>query len=310
MKPRILVISRTNMDFIQRTDVFPETDKPAVGNSYDYLPGGAAATYAVTVTALGGEAILCSRVGADSNGQRLRNIYRDMEIDTRFMFMERRAATGLSSVEVLPSGEKRILTFTGANDLLSSSDVEEAFTSLPDAVILKLETPERTSVAVTEFAAKKGIPCFVVSQGAKSDFPFEKLYPIEVFSPNDRELHEITGIAPTSTENCLRAAIRLASIVRAKYYVIKMGDRGAFLYDGKYYNVVLANNVRAVDTSLSGDIFISALATEYVKNKNIMRAVKYANTVAGISVSRPGSLDSIPTESEVNEFIAERAIEL
>ena len=310
MKPRILVISRTSMDFIARTEQFPETDKPVVGNTYDYIPGGSGATYSITATALGAEAILASRVGADSNGQRLRNIYRDMGIDTRFIFMERRAATGLSSVMVNPKGERRVLTFPGANDYLSALDVEEAFTSLSDAVIVKLEVPERTALAATEFAAKKGIPCYVVSHGAKKDFPLGKLYPVEVFSPNDKELEEITGITPNSTENCLRAAIRLSSIVKAKYYVIKMGDRGAFLYDGKYYNVVLANNVNAVDKSLAGDIFISALAVENCRSKNIMRAVKYANTVAGISVSRPGALDSIPTEKEVREYIAERGIEL
>ncbi len=310
MKPRILVISRTSMDFVGRVESFPTPDTPVTGTSYDYIPGGAGATYSITATALGAEAILCSRVGADSNGQRLKNIYRDMGIDTRFMYMERRAATGLSSVTVTPKGERQTINFPGANDFLSALDVEEAFTTLPDAVIVKLELPERAVISATEYAAKKGIPCFVVAQGARADYPLNKLFPCEVFSPNDRELAMFTGIQPTSTENCLRAVIRLSSIIKAKYYVIKMGDRGAFLYDGKYYNVVLANNVSAVDRSGAGDIFTSALAVEYIRSKNIMRAVKYANTVAGMSVMRPGSLESIPTKDEVDEFIAERGVEI
>ncbi len=310
MKPRVLVISSVSMDFIQRADEFPETEAPTIGNSYDYVPGGSGATQTITVRALNGDAILCARVGADSNGQRLRALYRDMDVDTRFIFMERRSLTGLSSVQIVPSGEKRVMTFLGANTYLSPVDAEEAFTSLPDVAVMRLDIPERTAIAASEFAARKGIPLVISAAGAAQDYPLSKLYPCEIFCPNERELQMFSGIAPSSTENCLRAAIRLSSIVRAKYYVIKMGERGAFLYDGKYYNIVLATNNSKLDTSGSGDIFTAALATEYARSKNIMRAVKYANVAAGISVSRPGLLDSIPTEDEVNKYIAERGIKL
>ncbi len=310
MKPRLLVISEANMDFVQRTDALPEVGKPVHGITYDYVPGGTGATYSITATALGAEAILCARVGNDTNGQRLRALYREMSIDTRFIFSERRAATGLSSVAVTPDGEKHVIHFPGANSFLSSVDVEEAYTALPDAAVMKLLIPERTAISATEFAAKKNIPLIVSAQGARADYPLGKLYPCEVFCPNESELQMYSGIAPSTTENCLRAVIRLSSMVRAKYYVVKMGERGAFLYDGKYYNIVLAHNVQRADTSGSGDIFTAALAVEYAKSRNIMRAVKYANVVAAISISRHGLLDSIPTEDEVQAFIAERGIEL
>ncbi len=310
MKPRVLVISQVSMDFIQRADAFPEADAPAAGNSYDYLPGGSGSTQAITVRALGGDAIICARVGADANGQRLRTLYRDMDIDTRFMFMERRSSTGLSSVQVIPSGEKRVMTFSGANTYLSPVDAEEAFTALPDAALMRLDIPERTAFAASEYASKKGIPLVISASGAGEDYPLSKLYPCEIFCPNEKELQMFSGISPSSTENCLRAAIRLSSIVKAKYYVIKMGERGAFLYDGKYYNVVLATNNSRVDSSGSGDIFASALATEYARSASIMRAVKYANVVAGMSVSRMGVLESIPSEDEVDEYIAEKGIKL
>lgn len=310
MKPRILVISEANIDFVCRTDSFPETGKIVVGNAYDYVPGGTGAMYAVTTTALGAEAILCARVGNDPNGQRLRSIYREIGVDTRFMFMDRRASTGLSSVAVLPTGERQTLHFPGANLFLSALDVEEAFTSLPDAALMKLDIPERIAITASEFAAKKNIPLVISAQGARADYPLSKLFPSEIFCPNESELHMYTGIAPSSTENCLRAVIRLASMVSAKYYVIKMGERGAFIYDGKYYNVVMANTVTKADTAGSGDIFTAAMAAEYARSKNIMRAVKYANATAALSISRPGKLDSIPTKDEVAEFITNRKIEL
>ncbi len=309
MKPRILAISPTDMEFVQRAETLPEIGQTVIGNSYDNIPGGEGAQLAVALTMLGADCILCSRVGADSNGQRLRALFREMGIDTRFMFMDRRAATGLVSVTTDAAGNARSVAFPGANALMSAADSEEAFTCLPDAAIISLRAPERVVTATSEYAARKKIPLFI-DGGPYTDFPLNKLFPCEIFSPDADELQKITGIAPSSTENCLRAAIRLSSIVNAKYYIIKMGERGAFLYDGKYYNVVLATNVEAVDTSAAGSVFDAALLTEYMRTSNIMRAVHYANAAAGLSVSRHGGLDSIPSETELEEFITERGITL
>ena len=310
MKPRILAISPTDMEFIQRTDAFPGAGETVIGNSYDYLPGGEGAELAVTLAMLGADPILCARVGADSNGQRLRALFREMGIDTRFMFMDRRDATGLVSV-ISDGGERpRRISFPGANRLIAASDAEEAFTSLPDAAIISMRSPASVVVASSEYAARKKIPLLIDGGPSNPDFPLGKLFPCEIFTPDEDELLAITGIAPSTTENCLRSAIRLSSIVRARYYIIKMGDRGAFLYDGKYYNVVLATNVDAVDTSCAGSVFNAALMAEYVRSGNIMRSVHYANAAAGFAVSRHGSLDAIPSEAELAEFISERGIVL
>ncbi len=310
MKPRILAISPTDMEFVQRTETFPEAGQTVVGNSYDYIPGGEGAELAVTLKMLGAECILCSRVGADSNGQRLRTQFREMGIDTRFMCMDRRAATGLVSVITDASGASRRVSFPGANLLLSATDAEDAFTAIPDAAIISMRSPERVVTSVSEYAARKKIPLMVDGGPIREAFPLSKLFPCEIFIPDEGELLAYTGIAPSNTENCLRSVIRLSSIVKAKFYIIKMGGRGAFLYDGKYYNVVLPNNVDDVDTSCAGSVFDAALLAEYMRSSDIMRSVHYANAAAALTVSRHGSLDSIPTEEELSAFIEERGIKL
>lgn len=310
MKPRILAISPTNMEFVQRTERYPDAGETVVGRSYDYIPGGEGAEFAVALTMLGAECILCSRVGADSNGQRLRAQFREMGIDTRFMCMDRRAATGLISAVTDSDGVSRRISFPGANLLLSEADTEDAFTSIPDAAIISLRSPERIVTSVSELAARKKIPLMIDGGPIHENFPLSKLFPCEIFIPDEEELLAFTGIAPSNTENCLRSVIRLSSLVKAKYYIIKMGDRGAFLYDGKYYNVVLANNVTDVDTSCAGSVFDVALLAEFIRSHDIMRSVHYANAAAALTVSRQGSLDSIPTEEELSTFIEERGIQL
>ncbi len=310
MKPRILAISPTDMEFVQRTEVFPEAGETVIGSSYDNIPGGEGAEFAVTLTMLGAECILCSRVGADSNGQRLRAQFREMGIDTRFMSMDRRAATGLVSAISDATGAVRRVSFPGANLLISAADTEDAFTSIPDAAMISLRSPDKIVTSVSEYAARKKIPLMIDGGPKSPDFQLNRLFPCEIFTPDEEELLAFTGIAPSNTENCLRSVIRLSSLVKAKYYIIKMGDRGAFLYDGKYYNVVLPINVDAVDTACAGSVFDAALLTEYVRSGDIMRSVHYANAAAALTVSRHGSLDSIPTGEELSSFIEERGIQL
>ncbi len=310
MKPRILTAAPVSMDFVQRTESFPETGEEVTGTSYDYVPGGDGFIMAFSVTAFGGEAIMTARVGADMSGQRIRGICRDMNIDARFVTQERRASTGMKSVATTPSGERRTISYPGANLLLSSADAEDAFTSLPDAAIMTLEIPERTAFSVSEYAAKKHIPLVIDGSPARSDYPLSKLFPCEIFTCDERELETFTGIPPSSTESCLRSVIRLSSSVKAAYYVIKMGERGMFLYDGKYYNIVQPYSVTTVDRSAVGIIFTTAMATEYSRSKIIMRAVKYAAVASALSVMHPGAIESIPSEEEIDEFISERGITL
>ena len=88
-------------------------------------------------------------------------------------------------------------------------------------------------------------------------------------------------------------------MVDAKYIVIKLGDRGSFVYDGREYYVIPSEKVTAVDTTAAGDVFTAVMTYVYLSNKNIISAVKYATCAAAISVTKAGASSSIPTRAEV-----------
>jgi ribokinase len=73
---------------------------------------------------------------------------------------------------------------------------------------------------------------------------------------------------------------------------------------------VPAIKVSAVDTTGAGDVFNGALAVRLADGDPVERALKYAVVSAGISVTRRGAQDSIPTMEEVDQFIREEMIEL
>jgi ribokinase len=87
--------------------------------------------------------------------------------------------------------------------------------------------------------------------------------------------------------------------------VIKLGARGAFIYDGKHFDVISSYKApRVVDTTAAGDTFTAALTLDYLANGgNIKNAARYGAAAAAIAVSRPGASSSVPSAEEVVEFM-------
>ncbi len=309
MKKKILTVSSANMDFVMNVSRIPEAGQTLQDSGgYDFIPGGKGANAAVSISRLGGESVFLTRLGSDQNGEKLLKIYRAEGIDTRFIKLDPEAPTGLAAIMVEPSGQNRIIVFPGANRRISDEDISAAMLCRPDALFMQLEISREAVLTAAARAAERGIPIFLDAGPADPGFPLDRLPYLEVFSPNETETEIFTGIRPSDPPACLRAAIALSERVRAHYYVIKLGGRGCYIYDGKYYWCLPAYDLPVIDTTAAGDAFTSALTLEYLRSGNIERAGKYANIVGSLSVGVKGALPSLPTEAAVAAYSREFGI--
>ncbi len=305
MKKRILVIGSANLDFVMNVKRVPAAGETLIDTgSYNYSPGGKGANAAVTVAMLEGDCIFCSRLGSDNYGTSLKKFYGECGVDTRFVKLDQSAATGLASIMVEESGMNRIIVYPGANSALSKDDIEDAFMCYPDALYLNFEIPFEMVCFACEYAKKQQIPVFIDAGAAHSSTRLDMLGAVEVFSPNESETLALTGIEPTTMESCLRACSILYKKMTSKYIVIKLGERGCFIYDGIHYNLCAPFDTVAVDTTAAGDAFTAALALEYMRCGDILKSCRYANAVGSLVVSRHGSAESIPNQKQVNELLA------
>jgi len=308
---RILTVSSANMDFVMSVSKIPQGGETQLeSGTYQFVPGGKGANSAVAVRRLGGDSVFCCRLGKDANGSIMHNIYKKEGLDTRFIVVDPDAVTGLGAIMLEPNGQNRIILFPGANVRLTREDIDAAFICRPDALLMQLEITEDAVLHAAWTANEKEIPIILDAGPAKADFPLEDLPPLEIFSPNETETEIFTGINPTNPDNCLRAAMELQKLVTAKYYVIKLGGRGCYIYDGKYYHCLPAYGVNAVDTTAAGDAFTAALTLEYLRSGDIVRAGRYANVVGALAVSKKGALPSLPTAAMVEKFVEEKAIRI
>ena len=302
----LLVIGSANIDFVMNTLSVPEAGETIVTKGkYAFVPGGKGANAAVTAARLGGNVVFCTRLGDDAYGDRLARIYAENGIDCKFVRIDENEQTGLAAVMVEPSGQNRIIVYPGANKNIKEYDVEASFTCHPSLVLSNLEIPEQSVIFMSNLCKIRNIPFVLDCGGISPTFDLSKLAKVDILSPNETETYKITGIMPTSLDDCLKACLKLCSMTDVRYVVLKRGERGSYIYDGKYCQICGPYEVAAVDTTAAGDAFTAAMAVEYMRNGNdLYAACRYGNAAGALTVTKRGALTSLPTRTEVEAFMA------
>ena len=305
---KVLIIGSANMDLslnVYRVPMAGET--VADDGGVAYTPGGKGANAAIAFSRLGAKTVFAGRLGADAHGQQLYNFYKESGLDTSYIKVDRDAPTGFAVVIKEANGQNRIISYPGANANISVDSMVESFSCMPDALFLGFEIGFPAALSAAKIAASRNIPIFIDAAPANREFALENLPFVEIFSPNEAETFEYTGIKPEGADSSLRAALALWRRVRCRYVVIKQGARGACLYDGKKFDMIPAERVeRVADTTAAGDTFTAAMTLEYLRYGDIKRAMRYGSAAAAIAISRNGASSSVPTANEVEHFMRYR----
>ncbi len=306
MKRTILVVGSANMDLCLNVYKMPVAGQTVSDNGgVSYTPGGKGANAAVAFARLGANSVFVTKLGKDAHGKRLYKYYCDAGINTSCIKVDAEMPTGLAVVIREANGENRIIHYPGANTRITNDNILTAFNTVsPDALYVGFEASFSVALGAARIAASRGIPIFVDAAPASSDVQLDLLPHVEIFSPNETEAFEYTGVMPAGADSALRACLALYRRVKCKYVVIKQGERGACIYDGKHFDMVPACKIdRVVDTTAAGDTFTAAMTLEYLRTQDVKEAVRYGNAAASISVSRMGSSSSAPTAEEVRRLI-------
>ena len=304
---RILVVSSANMDMVMNVDFVPVGGQTVIDKgTYAYVPGGKGANSAVAFSRLGAKCVFLTKLGTDSNGDALLDLYTKEGMDVSYIKRDPTVASGLAAILVEKTGQNRIIVFPGANSKIQLDTVSEAIKSKPDALYMQFEINYDAILHAAKEASRAGIPIFIDAGPANKDFPLEELPKVTVFSPNESETEAFTGIFPLSEEDCKAAALKLLERVKAEYIIIKLGGRGAYVFDGERGIIKPPYDMPVVDTTAAGDAFTAALTLEYLRSGDMLSACDFANAAGSITVSRHGASSSIPNACEVTEFLASK----
>lgn len=301
-KSRMMVVGSINQDIIFH-DPIKSTEIGTIYGGYTMANGGKGNNQASAAGRLGADVVMVGCVGNDGYGRNQIEALEQIGVRTDCIEILEGIPTGLAYVGVKKDGTYNSDNAVGANSSLHYRQVEQALDRYPcDMIIMQIEMPLETVYKTYELAKERGVPV-ILDPGPAQRIDLEPLRGICMISPNEDETYALTGIRPDSDEKARQAAEIIRKQCSPQYIVLKLGGRGAYLFEGSGSEMIPSFSVHAVDTTGAGDTFTAALGICLCQNMDIRSAIRYANAAGAICVSRPGGQPSIPNMDEVREFI-------
>lgn len=297
---RAAVMGSINMDMILQMQKVPEVGENLLGTQYSYACGGKGANQATGLARLGAKTKMIGKVADDANGHKLLENLRENHVDVSGISLDG-TQTGLAVILLDGNGRNRIVVYEGANAEIDPEEASSQVTDDLDVLLVQFETKEDAVVGCVNRAVQKGIAT-VVDCGPAKAFALERMQGVTILSPNESETKALTGIFPENEQSILSASQMLMHRSLARFVVLKLGERGCSVWDGKQLTLLPAYPTKTVDTTAAGDCFTAAMALEFVRSGNILSACDLGNKAGSIAVSRMGAAASMPTAEELAAF--------
>ncbi len=295
------VVGSINTDLILNMDKVPESGENLIGTSYGYANGGKGANQAIGLARLGAKTKIIGKVADDANGRKLLDNLCKNNVDVSAVSLNG-TQTGLAAIILDGEGRNRIVVYEGANAEIDSDEAAKSIDSSLNLLLVQFETREDVVIKCVNKAIEKNITT-VIDCGPAKVFELEKMQGATIISPNESETKALTGIFPGNDETALSASKILLKRSKAKFAVLKLGERGCSVWDGNNFKIIPAYPSKVVDTTAAGDCFTAAMALEFIRSGDIISACETGNRAGSIAVSRMGADASMPTVEELVEMI-------
>jgi len=291
-------------DTAYRAARMPRLGETILGSGFALGPGGKGSNQAVAASRLGADVTFISKIGQDPFGDMAMEIWAEAGVKTSVQRMAE-SYTGAASIFLEDgSGDNAIIVCPGAAGTISVADIEAAGDVIRGAsvFITQLEQPLPAAKRALEIARTAGATTILnPAPAAELDAEFFTLS--DYFTPNETEAEDLTGIKVDTVEEARQAAQALLD-KGVGGVIITLGEQGALLHTREISELCPAHNFAPVaETTGAGDAFNGAFAVALARGDAPLQAVKFGCAVASLSVTRPGTAQSMPTLEEVEQAL-------
>ncbi len=303
-KKRILTLGRCYMELGMTLQRLPlEGECVHSDGKYGFSGGGSGLLTAIAASRMGADSLLCARVGNDVYGNRLRALLESNQVSLRHVITDKKLPTSLK-VNLMPDGRSASCVFyDAAATALCAENVEEAFVSYPDALVLCGDLPEELQQTAARFALEDEIPVFLNVALSSHPLPLHSLGRLKAAVLGEDQIASYTGMRPDSVSEYVQAAIKLSSRIQSDYFVFRMGRRGTYVTDGKYSEMIAPVPADVLDTGAVAECFLAALSARYLVDGDMKNAASYARAAAALCAAKTGTVGSLPTLALTEELL-------
>ena len=287
-------------DTAYRAERQPRMGETILGSGFALGPGGKGSNQAVAAARLGGDVTFISKIGEDPFGDMAMAIWAEAGVKTEVQLIPE-SYTGAASIFLEEStGNNAIIVCPGAAATLTAEDIDAVGDVIRDASVFvtQLEQPFAAARRALEIAREAGtVTILNPAPAAALDPDFFAL--CDYLTPNETEAEDLTGIKVGTVEEARRAAKKLME-KGVGGVIITLGEHGALFHNGEISELCPAHTFAPVaETTGAGDAFNGAFAVALARGDTVLEAVRFGCAVASLSVTRPGTAQSMPTFAEV-----------
>ena len=287
-------------------DEIPIPGKTVLGKKYIIGPGGKGSNQAIAAARAGGDVSFVTKLGKDNYADMALKLYQEAGVNTQAVILDPNLNTGAAGILInQKTGENAINVVPGAATTIDHKFIDDNLSIIKNSEIFltQLETSIDATMYALKMAKENGCTTILNPAPARNlpNYCFEN---IDFFTPNETEASFFINQSIESEEDCQSAAKVLLD-KGVKNILITLGDKGCFFKNQEEEFLLPAKKLSApvVDTTGAGDAFNGAFSVALSKNKNYIEAIEFANLVAGISVTREGAANSMPTIDEIEESL-------
>lgn len=278
----IVGLGTCNADFILKIPRFVASDDEVEVEQIFSSLGGSASNFSVALSRLNVKTGIMARIGDDELGKWALDKFKEEKVDVERL-VSVNGSTGMTFIAVVPSGERSIYSFTGANKQFIID--EEDINYIKNSKILHIsgiycEVADEASKHANELSLNPGT--------LLSSYGIDALYHIikraKFLFLNKKELFLLT-------KKELDEGAQLLLDMGVPLVIVTMGSDGANLYTQEGVIHSSACDVKAVDTTGAGDAFAAGFLAAYIKDEDLMDCLDYANLVAAECVKEFGPMN-------------------
>ena len=295
----IINFGSINIDHVYQVDHFVQPGETLASTHYQQLLGGKGANQSIALAQAGAD--VCHVGSIHENDAAFKQALIKKGVDCRGVKCSE-TPSGHAIIQVTPSGENAIVLFGGANQTITAKTVMQALdgTKPSDWVLTQNETSSIDQVLrqAKEKQLKVAFNPAPMSESVKS-LPLEC---IDLLIVNETEAAALTE--KDSLDDIVAVFKEQWSECEV---IITLGKAGVMMLKNNNCIKVDAFLVDAVDTTAAGDTFIGYFLSAYSNHTDAKRALIRGCAASAIAVTREGAAQSIPTQKEVDRFLAKHS---
>ena len=295
----IVVVGSINIDLVARTPRIPLPGETITGSGFETTPGGKGANQAVAAARLGYPVAMLGMVGEDVFGAALVENLASAGVNTDSIARVS-GPSGVAQIQVADNGQNSIIVVSGANSKVDAAFIDSHADKIRSAgmVLCQLEIPLSAIERTVTICADAGVPV-MLDPAPAAPLPDDLWNLVTWFTPNEIEADRYI----TPTESTKDAAQKFFA-KGVQGVVLKRGAEGAYIAPATGRAAWIRSfPVKPTDTVAAGDCFNGAFAVALMEGELPPAAGRFAAAAAAISVTRRGAQASMPSRSEVEEFL-------